>query len=206
MLAALLDRLSVPAVDLVGNDSGGMIAQVFVARYPKRVRSLMLTNCDAHDDSPPPSFARFVALARAGTFADRSLLPVLNDKAIARSPKGFGPSTYSDPAHPTDEAIEVYFAPLVASPLRKAQFHGYTIALERNALAGIEPALRRCAAPVRIVWGTADTIFSPSSPDWLDRIFPHSRGIRRVAGAKLFFPEEMPDLIAEEARRLWDVS
>jgi hypothetical protein len=26
-----------------------------------------------------------------------------------------------------------------------------------------------------------------------------------VEGAKLFFPEEFPDLIAEEARRLWGV-
>jgi haloalkane dehalogenase len=32
---------------------------------------------------------------------------------------------------------------------------------------------------------------------------PGSRGVRLVEGAKLFFPEEMPDLIAEEARALW---
>ena len=79
------------------------------------------------------------------------------------------------------------------------------VRLAVNALAGTEPALRKFAGAVRIVWGTADTIFSPDSPDWLDRLFPHSQGIRRVPGAKLFFPEEMPDLIAEEARRLWGV-
>ena len=38
---------------------------------------------------------------------------------------------------------------------------------------------------------------------YLDRTFPRSQGIRRVPGAKLFFPEELPDLIAEEALRLW---
>jgi haloalkane dehalogenase len=27
--------------------------------------------------------------------------------------------------------------------------------------------------------------------------------VRRIEGAKLFFPEEFPDVIAEEARRLW---
>jgi len=32
---------------------------------------------------------------------------------------------------------------------------------------------------------------------------PNSRGVRRIAGAKLFFPEEFPDVIAEEARKLW---
>jgi hypothetical protein len=27
--------------------------------------------------------------------------------------------------------------------------------------------------------------------------------VRRIEGANLFFPEEMPDVIAEEARQLW---
>jgi len=72
-------------------------------------------------------------------------------------------------------------------------------------LAGIEPALRRCAAPVRIVWGTGDTVFSQSSPDYLERTFANSRGVLRVPRAKIFFPEEMPELIAEEVMRLWRV-
>jgi 5-methylcytosine-specific restriction enzyme A len=33
---------------------------------------------------------------------------------------------------------------------------------------------------------------------------PGSRGVRRVEGANLFFREEMPDLIAEEATKLWN--
>jgi hypothetical protein len=41
--------------------------------------------------------------------------------------------------------------------------------------------------------------------DWLDRALPRSRGVRRVQGTKLFFPEEMPELIAEEASALWEV-
>jgi hypothetical protein len=40
--------------------------------------------------------------------------------------------------------------------------------------------------------------------EWLDRTLPGSRGIRRVESANLFFPEEMPDLIAEEAATLWN--
>jgi hypothetical protein len=48
-----------------------------------------------------------------------------------------------------------------------------------------------------------DTVFSPADADWLDRTFPNSRGVRRIAGAKLFFPEEFPEIIAEEARQLW---
>jgi haloalkane dehalogenase len=40
---------------------------------------------------------------------------------------------------------------------------------------------------------------------WLDRTLPGSRGVRRAEGANLFFPEEMPDLIAEEATALWGI-
>jgi pimeloyl-ACP methyl ester carboxylesterase len=65
------------------------------------------------------------------------------------------------------------------------------------------PDRKRCQAPLRVVWGTGDTIFDPSGPDWLDRTFPRSRGVRMIEGANLFWPEEMPDILAEEARRLW---
>jgi len=203
MLAALLDGLSIHQVDLVANDSGGAVAQLFVARYPKRVRTLLLTNCDVVIDSPPPSFVPVIKLSRAGQFADRVIAPMLADKAVARSPKGLGPLAYQNPANPTDEAIDCYFTPLLSSPLRKAQLHGYALGLEQNPLTGIEPALRQAMMPVRILWGTGDTIFSAESPDWLDHAFPHSRGVRRIEGAKVFFPEEQPDLIAQEARLLW---
>ena len=205
MLHELLDSLSVTTVDIVGNDSGGAIAQLFVAKYPERVRTLLLTNCDTAIDSPPPSLLPIIALSKAGQFADKSLVPQLANKELARSAKGIGGLAYTYPADPSDEALEMYFTPLVSSEARKRQVESYAIALERNALAGIEPALRACRAPARIVWGTADTIFSQVSPSWLDKAFGNSRGVRRVEGAKLFFPEEMPELIAEEARTLWGV-
>jgi haloalkane dehalogenase len=203
MLAAFLDALGVSSVDLVGSDSGGAVAQIFVARYPNRVRTLLLTNCDVHEDSPPPALRPLIAASRAGTFVDEVLVPQITDKKTARLTTGLGGCCYTDAAHLTDEAIDCYLTPIASSPRRKAQFHAYCVALERNPLLAIEPALRRCQAPMRVVWGTGDTIFDPSGPDWLSRTFPRSRGVRRIEGANLFFPEEMPDIIAEEARKLW---
>jgi pimeloyl-ACP methyl ester carboxylesterase len=205
MLVALLDKLSISTVDLVANDSGGAVAQLFVVRHPERVRTLLLRNCDTEKDSPPPALLSVIEMSRAGTYVDQWLVPWLADKVLARSAEGIGGMCYSNPAHPTDEAIECYFAPLVSSTERKALVHAYAIALERNPLEGIEAALNRCTVPTRIVWGTGDTIFSSESPDYLDRTFANSRGVRRVVGAKLFFPEELPDIIADEARRLWEV-
>ncbi|HVI58253.1 MAG TPA: alpha/beta hydrolase [Luteimonas sp.] len=203
MLLALLDALSVDSVDVVANDSGGAVAQLLVTRHRERVRTLLLTNCDTEDDSPPPALLPVIALARQGRFVDEWLGRWHADPALARSPEGIGGMCYADPAHPTDEAIDAYFAPLLSTPRRTANAHAYAIALERNALAGIGPALARCTVPTRIVWGTADTIFSPRNPDFLDHAFGQSRGVRLLAGSKLFWPEERPDVIAEEARRLW---
>ena len=205
MLVALLDALSISTVDLVANDSGGAVAQLFVARHPERVRSLLLTNCDTEHDSPPPALLPVIEMSKAGTYVDHWLVPWLGNKALARSSEGIGGMCYADPLHPTDEAIEYYLRPLVSSPQRRAQVHAYAIALERNPLEGIEPALRRCTVPTRIVWGTGDTIFSSASPGYLESTFGNSRGLRRLDGRKLFWPEELPDVIADEARRLWEI-
>jgi haloalkane dehalogenase len=205
MLVQLLEKLSISSIEIVANDSGGAIAQLFVAHHSDRVRSLLLTNCDTEPDSPPAAVLPVIELARAGKFADEWLVPWLADKALARSEKGLGGQCYANPAHPTDEAIETYLGPLVGSPWRKGLTNAYAVALAPNPLAGIEPALKRCQIPTRIVWGMADKIFSQSSPDYLNRTFSRSRGVRRLEGAKLFFPEEMPEVIVEEATRLWGV-
>jgi haloalkane dehalogenase len=110
---------------------------------------------------------------------------------------------YTDPAHPTDAAIEQYLRPLVASAERKALVNRYLIALEKNPLEGLAPVLRASQVPTRIVWGMADTIFSKDNPDYLAQLLPHVTGVRRIPEAKLFFPEEYPGVIAEEARALW---
>jgi hypothetical protein len=142
-------------------------------------------------------------MARAGTFPDKLLAPWLTDKTLARSDKGLGGLTYTFRTHPTDEAIDCYLGPLVSSPERKALVNAYAMALTPNPLAGIESALRRSVVPARIVWGSGDDIFSAASPAYLDRTLGNSRGVRSVADAKLFWPEEFPDIVAEEARQLW---
>jgi len=202
MLADLLDRLGIDRVDIIANDSGGQAAQLFLARYPQRVRTLLLTNCDSEIECPPPALLPVLELAKQGRFVQEWLAPWLADKALARSPQGLGGQTFTYPSHPGDEAVDTYLGPLVRNADRT---HAYAIGLDRNWLQGIGPALARFDGPTRILWGTGDTIFSERGAEHLDRSFGNSRGVRRIEGAKLFFPEEFPDLIAEEARALWGV-
>jgi pimeloyl-ACP methyl ester carboxylesterase len=203
MLSELLDYLRVDVVDLVANDSGGLVSQLFVAKYPQRVRSLLLTNCDVDENSPPVQFVPFIELARKGQVIDQVIVPQLNDKQRARSATGLGGLAYSYPDRLADETIEMYFRPLVASPLKRSQFQDYAVSMGENALVAVRESLRAWKGPARMVWGLKDQLFGVQWAEWLDRTLPGSRGVRRVEDANLFFPEEMPDIIANEARMLW---
>jgi hypothetical protein len=79
-------------------------------------------------------------LSKAGKFVDEWLLPWRENHALARSAEGIGRMCYSNPGHPTDEAIECYFAPLMSSRRRKHLAHAYATSLERNPLIGIDHA------------------------------------------------------------------
>jgi len=206
MLAMLLDSLHVDAVDLVANDSGGLVAQHFLVKYPRRVRTLLLTNCDVDKNSPPAEFLGILELAKKGTLVDKFLIPQLNDKQLARSAKGIGGLAYTYPEKLTDETIETYFRPLVETPLRRSQVNEYTISMGTNSLVAIREQLHQWQGPARMVWALKDIFFAVEWADWLNQTLPGSRGVRRVEDANLFFPEEMPDLIAEEVSKLWGVS
>src|SRR5689334_24198746 len=63
------DALGLTGIDLVANDTGGAIAQIFAARHPQRLASLTLTDCDTAGNLPPAEFKPTVELARAGDLA-----------------------------------------------------------------------------------------------------------------------------------------
>ena len=66
MLAQFLDALGIDQIDLVANDSGGAIAQIFAVHHRHRLRTLTLTNCDTHDNWPPAPTLPMVEAARRG--------------------------------------------------------------------------------------------------------------------------------------------
>jgi pimeloyl-ACP methyl ester carboxylesterase len=191
MLREVLDALDIDQVDVVGNDSGGGIAQIFAALYPERVRTLTLTNTDTHDNWPPEAFKPFVEMAIAGGLPG-TLAAMLNDKSIYRSPGALGPA-YEHPEKASDEDIETYLRPFVRTEQRTRDLQRFVAAFDNHHTVVIEPRLRQLQAPTLIVWALDDIYFPVKWAHWLADTIPGAGPPIELAGARLFFPEERPD-------------
>jgi pimeloyl-ACP methyl ester carboxylesterase len=188
MLKEMLDVLKIDQVDLVGNDSGGGIAQIFAALNPQRVRTLTLTNCDTHDNWPPEAFKPFVDMVKAGGLR----ATMLADKTIFRSPGALG-LAYERPEIVTDEDIETYLRPLVRTEQRTRDLQRFVVAFDNKHTRVIEPQLRELRAPTLIVWGMDDVYFPVKWAHWLAKTIPGAKPLVKLEGARIFFPEERAD-------------
>jgi pimeloyl-ACP methyl ester carboxylesterase len=204
MLEEFLDALKVDRVDLVGNDSGGGIAQIFAAFHPRRVRSLTLTNCDAHDNWPPEEFKPFLSMAAAGGLRG-ALDAMLADKSVYRSPQALGPA-YEHPERLSDDIIEQYLRPLVRTEERTRDFQRFLAAFDNAQTVKVEGRLKTLKAPTLIVWGTDDVYFPVKWSHWLAETIPGTRKRVEFDGARLFFPEERWAEFNQVLREHWQAS
>jgi pimeloyl-ACP methyl ester carboxylesterase len=204
MLREFLDALTIERVDLVGNDSGGGIAQIFAALHPQRVRSLTLTNCDAHDNWPPEAFKPFLAMAAAGGLRG-ALDAMLADKNVYRSPQALGPA-YEQPERLSDDSIETYLRPLVRTEQRTRDFQRFLAAFDNAHTVRVEAGLKKLQAPTLIAWGTDDIYFDVKWSRWLADTIPGTRKRVELEGGRIFFPEERWADFNQELRAHWQAS
>ena len=208
MLAEVMDALGVEKVDLVGNDSGGAIAQIFAAHYPERLRSLVLTNCDVHDGWPPPQVLPIMEHARKGTLAP-IFQPMLDRPDLARERYARGESvplfrSYTDPSVLTDEVIRLYLQPLLSSQQRIEAFQLYWLGFDNAHTVAVHAALEALQAPTLIVWGLKDIFFDKKWAYWLKDTIPGAKRVIEVADGRLFFPEDRPDTLVGPMLQFWD--
>src|SRR3982074_2465168 len=201
MLNDFLDALNIDKVDVVGNDSGGGISQIFSALYPERVRSLTLTNCDTHDNWPPEAFKPFVAMVKAGGLRN-TLEAMLSKKAIYRSPDALGPA-YEHPENVADETIETFLHPFVATDQRTRDLERFVNAFDNKYTVAVEAKLKKLNAPTLIVWGTDDIYFDVKWSHWLAETIPGTKRRIEFKNARIFFPEERAEDFNRELRDFW---
>lgn len=194
------EALGLTGVDLVANDTGGAVAQIFAARHPGRLRTFTLTNCDTHDNIPPEAFKPVIELAAAGAIA-ASATAFMADPDLSRQ-GGIGDG-YEHPERLPDEVIRYFTEPVLGSAEVAGEFERFLLALTADDLLAAGPALRELRVPTLIVWGTGDIFFDVKWAHWLRDTIPGGTEVIEVEGAKLFFPEERPGDLVPHLRRHW---
>ena len=197
LIAEFMERLGLEDVTLVGNDTGGALCQVVAANHPERLGRLVLTNCDAFENFPPPAIRPVVsAMKLPGALAATSVLARL--RAVRRAAFKAMPLTMEPIA---DEQVKSWVAPLANRGVR---------ADLAKVVRGIDPAHTLAAAerlrgfdhPALIAWGQEDRFFDFSDAERLAATLPSSR-LERIPNARTFVqldaPERLADLIGSVA-------
>ena len=192
LIADFLDALDLDDVVLVGNDTGGALAQMVATRHPERLGALVLTPCDSFTNFPAwwskplrplghsPRLLRLVGLA-------------LRSRRVQRLPFVYG---WVVKRHPPPEIAAAWIEPGLRDAGVRRDF-GKAFASTRPSQT-LEAArlLPGFGKPALVVWSTERT-----------RIYPlaHGERLARLLGARLelvedsyiYVPEDRPDRLAE---------
>ncbi len=162
----LLDGLGLQSAHVVGVSMGGMIAQILAARYPERLRSLVLImTTSGNPRLPGPSLKIRLRLVKRPPLLDRESLI------------SFSMETWrliGSPDYPSDEAT------LREKVERSYERAHYPQGLARQTLAIIAsgsrvPLLRRITAHTLVIHGAADPLVPVSGGKDLAKHIPNAR-------------------------------
>lgn len=200
VLEAFCAAADLDAVDLVANDTGGAVAQVFAARHPERLRSLCLTNCETHDNVPPEAAKPLIDAAASGAIA-AGAEALLADLEATRELL-FGPG-YEDVGRLQLDVLSSFLDPVLGTAERAHQLERLLLSLRPDDLLAAQQDLSRLTVPTLIVWATGDVFFELSWAYWLKDLIPGATGVVEIEGARLFFPDERPGELVSPLRDHW---
>jgi pimeloyl-ACP methyl ester carboxylesterase len=193
LVLGFIEALGLEDVTLVGNDTGGALAQFVIDTDAARIGRLVLTNCDAFDQFPPPPFD---SLVKAGAAPGRLhvLIAMMQPTWLRHSRLGFGPLT----AGPLDAALtRRWIAPLLADAGVRRDTARFMRAIAPADLLDVSTRLGRFAKPVLLVWGAADRFFKLDFGRRLAAAFPDVRLVE-IEDGRTFVPLDEPERLARE--------
>jgi pimeloyl-ACP methyl ester carboxylesterase len=198
MMTAVLDRFGIAQAIVVGNDTGGAIAQQFAADHPDRVAGLLLLSCDAFENFPPRAFRWFPrALQLPG--APWLVAQVMRAGPLRRLPITFG--------RLLRRRLDRAEAERMMGPLWRSRATRHDL---RRAAATMTPGLTLELAqrldgfdrPVVIAWSAGDPIFPPAHAERLAALFPNGHVRPPIADSLALSPLDQPAAVASALTQL----
>ena len=197
-------RSGLDQVDVVANDSGSAIAQIFAARSSGADRTLTLTNGDADANYPP----RRLPPDRRDGQSGRLLRPARGVRgrpgpAAARLRRRIRTAS----TRSGRDAAGLMCSPLFATPEATRALERWLVSFDDTSQTReIEPLLRKLTAPTLIVWGAGDHFFPLKWAYWLKGVDSRRASGGRARGGEAVLPEERPDELADAMRAHWRAS
>jgi hypothetical protein len=189
LVAEFLEALELDDVVLVGNDTGGAIAQIVATTAPDRLGALVLTSCDAFEHFPPPILKPFIAAARfAPTF--RAAAEPLRTKIARR--RAYGPLAHADIDHLAADWIK----PALEDSRIREDLRRFTASLRQETTVRAGTRLPNFTKPALIAWSADDKFFAVEDGRRLADALPDSR-FELIERARTFSMIDQPDVLAE---------
>jgi pimeloyl-ACP methyl ester carboxylesterase len=193
LIIAFLEALDLTDVTLVGNDTGGALCQFLIDTDQSRIGRLVLTNCDAFDQFPPPPFGLLVkAGRRPGRI--RVMMATMLPTWVRHSVLGFGGLV----AKPLDAALtRRWITPALTDAGVRRDAAKFMRTIAPDELLDVSTRLDRFTKPVLLIWGASDRFFKLSLARRIVAAFPNARLVE-VAGGRTFLPLDEPQRVADE--------
>jgi pimeloyl-ACP methyl ester carboxylesterase len=188
IVADVITALELDDVVLVGNDTGGAIAQLVATRHPEGLGALVLTSCDAFEHWPPPALRPLIAAAKVpGGF--RAALQTLHSKLARR--RAFGGLAHTD----IDELVQEWLSPLFHDRRVVNDLRGFTASINARTMLEAAAGLPAFHKPALVAWSADDTFFPIDDGRRLADVLPAAR-FEQIEGARTFSMIDNPDALA----------
>lgn len=191
MVHEILTAMDLGPVTLVGNDSGGAIAQILTATRPAAVARLVLTGCDALEHFFPPVFRYLSWGARIPGFAP-AVGQVLRVRALRHTPLTFGWLAKHRVPH---QVIDSYARPFLRDAAVRRDVIGFVRGVDSRDTCDAAERLQAFGKPVLIAWAREDRVFSPKLAERLAAMIPGAT-LRWIDDSYAFTPEDQPEVLA----------
>ncbi|HEU4560824.1 MAG TPA: alpha/beta hydrolase [Longimicrobium sp.] len=196
LVAEFLAALELDDVVLVGNDTGGALAQILVTRWPERVGALVLTSCDAFDNFLPWQVRHLQLLARIPGAA-WVIAQNLRSAFFRRSLFGYGLGTRHGIA---DDVTASYAEPLITLPGTRRDVVRVLKGIRSRYTAEAARQLHRFERPVLMAWAREDRLFPAAHAERLAALFPDAR-VEWIDDSLTYIPEDQPARLAAAIER-----
>ncbi len=196
LVAAAIAELGTGPVTLVGNDSGGAIAQQVAVRHPEVLSRLVLTPCDCFENFPPALFRPLVALAHVpgGLTAAFSLLRL---RAPRRLPIAYGWVTKRRPL--PHDLIADWVGAFYADRGVRRDTAKVTRGLRPEVTLESAERLRDFRRPTLIAFAPEDKLFPFAHAERLAAAMPDARAAA-VEDSRTWVMVDQPERTAELIR------